>query len=131
MNPTPPPQTLHPRKAISGGYLKRYNIPPPYETPIFQKLADSTQSDGCAVIWLFCPPPPVKRPYINMIKKHGFPMPSRWCWPWPCEDSFLEPDLFLLTLQYMVWPGWGATYTSGLELTRGHHALKQKYPPPP
>ena len=34
-----------------------------------------------------------------------------------------------------VWPGWGATYTSGLELTRGHYALKQKYnlpltPPP-
>ena len=44
--------------------------------------------------------------------------------------------LFLLTLQYTVWPRWGATYTSGLESTKGHHALKQKYhllltPPPP
>ena len=43
--------------------------------------------------------------------------------------------LFLLTLQYTVWPGWGATYTSGVESTRGHHALKHKYhlpltPPP-
>ena len=44
--------------------------------------------------------------------------------------------LFLLTLQYTVSPGWGATYTSGVESTRGHHALKHKYhlpltPPPP
>ena len=43
--------------------------------------------------------------------------------------------LFLLTLQYMVWPGWAATYTSGLESTTGHHALEPKYhllfPPPP
>ena len=49
---------------------------------------------------------------------------------------FLSVILFLLTLQYMVWPGWGATYTSGLESTRGYHALKHKYhlpltPPPP
>ena len=49
---------------------------------------------------------------------------------------FLSLILFLLTLQYTVWPGWGATYTSGLESTRGHHALKcHKYnlpltPPP-
>ena len=35
--------------------------------------------------------------------------------------------LFLLALQYTVWRGWGATYTSGLESTKGHHTLKQKY----
>ena len=28
---------------------------------------------------------------------------------------FLSLILFLLTLQYTVWPGWGATYTSGVE----------------
>ena len=49
---------------------------------------------------------------------------------------FLSVILFLPTLQYTVWPGSGATYTSGLETIRGHHALKHKYhlpltPPPP
>ena len=49
---------------------------------------------------------------------------------------FLSLILFLLTLQYTVWPGWGATYTSGLESTWGRHALKHKNhlpstPPPP
>ena len=31
------------------------------------------------------------------------------------KAPFLSLILFLLTLQYTVWPGWGATYTSGLE----------------
>ena len=49
---------------------------------------------------------------------------------------FLSLILFLLTLQYTVWPGLGAIYRSGLESTMGHHALKHKYhlpltPPPP
>ena len=38
---------------------------------------------------------------------------------------FLSLISFLLTLQYTVWPGWGNTYTSGLQSTKGHYALKQ------
>ena len=54
----------------------------------------------------------------------------------PVSTLFLSLILFLLTLHYTVWPGRGATYTSGLESTSRHHALTQKYhlpltPPPP
>ena len=58
------------------------------------------------------------------------------------QDSFLEGDLFLVPdpnysllcwpsanelVCMMVWPGWGATNTSGRESIGGLCALKQKY----
>ena len=43
------------------------------------------------------------------------------------ESLLLSLILFLLASEYTVWAEWGDTYSSGLELTRGHHALKQKY----
>ena len=40
-----------------------------------------------------------------------------------------QPSLVkrLCDIYMMVWPGWGATNTSGRESTRGLYALKQKY----
>ena len=40
-----------------------------------------------------------------------------------------QPSLVkrLCDIYMMVWPGWGATNTSGRESTRGPCALKQKY----
>ena len=43
----------------------------------------------------------------------------------PVRTLFLSLILFLPSLQYTVWPGWGATYISGLESTKGHRTLNK------
>ena len=29
---------------------------------------------------------------LFLLHRVLFLAPTHWCWPWPCQDSFLEPD---------------------------------------
>ena len=66
---------------------------------------------------------------------------SQRCWPWPCQDSFFEPDFVSSArsqLYFVMLAGcqvigvhdglaWVGRHTSGWGSTRGPCALKQKY----
>ena len=69
-----PPKPIQPRKAISEGYPKRYNIPPPpYETPIFPKVAQHYSVGRVrGNLAVLTPPPPCQTPICMGIFVGGY-----------------------------------------------------------